>query len=136
MKKTTSGVIIAFFLASLILVALAFFITSLVTNTRSNTPSPVEKAWQLVPLGSSREEAIATLTEEAWYYEPCANEHDNIATDLFFYNSHRYDEADIVVVHYLLAEDGEWQVSWLARCDPADWQVLFQDCIDRSQFED
>ena len=116
-----------------ILVASTFIFGTLRTSLASSPP--IEQARELVSIGMSRDKTIELLSADAWYHQPCQESYPNVATDLFFYNSHRYDKADIVVVHYLLSENGEFQVSSIITCRPPCWQSLFEASIDRTQFE-
>jgi hypothetical protein len=101
--------------------------------------SPLDEARKQVPAGTLRDDAIRVLTEKAWYHQPCPNlvggELETI-TDLFFFGSHKYDKADIVIVtskpvNGIFVVDGD-----LGSFEPYLWQAVYQDCIQRERFED
>ena len=56
--------------------------------------------------------------------------------DLFFYGSHGYDEADIVILGSVLDGD-EYKVTRIGSFDDANpWHTIYANCIDRDRFED
>ncbi len=97
-------------------------------------PSPWKRARELVAIGDTREKAVDVLGSEAWYHEPCYMS-ERVATDLFFYGSHSYDRADIVIVRYV-AEGGEYKVEFIGSFEPNEWHTAYANCIDRDRFED
>lgn len=94
--------------------------------------TPLEKAREQVEIGDLRTDAVTALTAEAWYHQSCYRL-DSIV-DLFFYNSHKYDKADIVIVTSLL-KNKEYRVSDISSFEPYLWHSVYSDCIDRSRFE-
>ena len=93
-------------------------------------PTAVETARSQVPIGTRREEAIETLGATAWYHQPCW---DRI--DLFFYGSHNYDRAEIVILSSKLV-DGVYVVDSIDGFEPNAWHTAYRDCIQRERFED
>ena len=94
---------------------------------------PLERARELVAGGDSRKKAIELLSADAWYHQPCYEGEDG-GIDLFFYGSHGYDSAKIVIVRSR-SEDGEIKVTQIGTYDPSMWQSYFSDCIDEERFE-
>lgn len=96
-------------------------------------PHPLEEAKRLVPIGMFREEAIQILDSEAWYHQECPS--PVRITDLFFYGSHQYDEADIVILESL--PEGEiYRVAHIGTFEPNAWHTAYRDCVRRDKFED
>lgn len=95
--------------------------------------APLEEARDLVDAGDLRDDVVVALGEKAWYHQPC--QYPSSIVDLFFYNSHEYDKADIVIVTSLL-EDEEYRVSNIGSFEPYVWHSTYRDCIDRTEFED
>ena len=114
-------------------VASALCVVVLVCACQSQ-PTTLERARQQVPVGTIRENAIAILSQEAWYHEPCSVD-DVYSTDLFFFGSKKYDEAEIVIVDSRAVE-GVLQVYQVSTFESYAWQGGYRDCIDRSKFED
>lgn len=94
---------------------------------------PLDRARDLVSVGTLRKDAIEILNEEAWYHQPCKNR--SSIDDLFFYGDQRYDKADIVIVRSIL-EDGEYRVYDIGSFEPYAWHTAYADCIDRARFKD
>ena len=136
MKQTFK--IMGISLVNIVLFSAALFAsTELQSKLRESLPpTPLESVRWTASVGRPRDKVIASLSDEAWYYQTCESPYPNITTDLFFYDNHDYDQADIVVVHYLLSDEGIFEVSSASTCAPADWQALYGDCIDRSRFDD
>ena len=86
-------------------------------------------------VGDLRQGAIITLIDDAWYYQPCNGISTDVATDLFFYGSHRYDKAEIVIVDSRL-DGGILRVYQVSSFEPYLWHGVYCDCIDPSLFED
>lgn len=95
--------------------------------------TPLKEAKELVAIGDLRDDAIVTLSMEAWYHQPCRNR--NSIDDLFFYGSQKYDKADIVIVTSVW-EDEKYRVSQVSSLESYAWHAAYQDCIDRNRFED
>lgn len=96
-------------------------------------PPPLERAREQVPIGISREEAIAILSQEAWYHQPCPNR--ITIDDLFFYTSRRLKEAQVVI---LQSEpiDGVYVVYDIGTFDePNAWRAAYRDCLQMDMFE-
>jgi hypothetical protein len=94
--------------------------------------SALENAREAVQVGDAREEAISILEVESWYHQPCKNR--TSIDDLFFYGSHNYDEADIVIVTSI-PENGIYKVSEISSFEPNAWHTAYRDCIDRGKFD-
>jgi len=95
--------------------------------------TPLDKARESVNIGDLREDALPILSVDAWYHQPCQNR--SSIDDLFFYNSHQYDKADIVIVTSVL-EGEEYRVDQISSFEPSAWHAAYQDCINRDRFED
>lgn len=100
--------------------------------------SPVDEARNLVTAGTLRNEAIRVLSEEAWYHQPCQNlvggKLETI-TDLFFFGSHKYDEADIVIVTSKPLNNEFVVAREVGSFEPYLWHSVYGDCIQRDRFE-
>jgi hypothetical protein len=93
-------------------------------------PSALETARSRVSVGTKRDEAIQTLGATSWYHQPCWER-----TDLFFYGSHEYDRAEIVILRSDLV-DGEYVVVSIDGFESYAWQTAYADCIQRGRFEE
>lgn len=93
---------------------------------------PLEMARERLPLGTTREDAIEILNQQAWYHQPCPREDSFI--DLFFFGSHEYEKADIVIVDSRL-EDETYRIVSLSSFEPYAWHTAYKDCIQRDSFE-
>lgn len=96
-------------------------------------PSPLEEARKQVPIGTRRDDAIRILSETAWYHQPCPNR--VTIDDLFFFGSHRYDKAEVVIVGSEPI-DGVFVVYDIGSFEPYAWHATYQDCLQRDRFED
>ena len=96
-------------------------------------PHPTERAAQQVPYGTPRDDAVEILSQEAWYHQPCRR--GVSIKDLFFYGSHRYDKADIVIVDSSPRDEG-YEVVRISTFESYAWHTAYRDCIDRGMFED
>ncbi len=94
--------------------------------------SPLEEARKKVPIGTPREEAIRILNEEAWYHQPCPNQ--VTIDDLFFFGSHKYDEAEVVIVGSEPI-DGVFVVYDVSSFESYAWHTAYQDCLQRDRFD-
>ncbi len=96
-------------------------------------PHPLERAREQVPIGITREEAIAILNQEAWYHQPCPNR--ITIDDLFFYTSRRFKKAQVVIVQSEPVE-GEYRVYDIGTFDePNAWRAAYRDCLQMDLFE-
>lgn len=95
--------------------------------------SPLEEARKQVPIGTLRDDAIKILSEKAWYHQPCPNR--ITIDDLFFYGSHQYDEAEVVIMGSE-PKDGMFVVYDIGSFESYAWHAAYQDCIQRDKFED
>jgi len=91
------------------------------------------RAREQVAIGDLREDAVATLEESAWYYQPC--HYRDLVEDLFFFGSHRYDKAQIVIVSSEI-DEGVYRVYQISSFEPYAWHTAYKDCIDRTRFEE
>ncbi|MBK7200667.1 hypothetical protein [Candidatus Amarolinea dominans] len=105
----------------------------LVTLVAGCYSSPLEEARKQVSVGTLRDDAIRILSEKAWYHQPCPNR--ITIDDLFFFGSHKYDKAEVVIV---TSEPiaGVFVVYDLGSFEPYAWHAAYQDCLQRKQFED
>ena len=97
-------------------------------------PHSVERARELVAIGDTREKAIEILSSVAWYHEPCYVG-EKSSTDLFFFGSHSYGEAEIVILSSVLEGD-EYKVTRISSFESYAWHTAYANCIDRDRFED
>ncbi len=101
--------------------------------------SPVDEARNQVSAGTLRDEAIRILSEEAWYHQPCPNlvggKLETI-TDLFFFGSHKYDKADIVIVTSESVNNEFVVAREVGSFEPYLWHSVYGNCIQRDRFED
>ena len=95
--------------------------------------TPLQQARNLVNIGDLRDDAITNLGVDAWYHQPCKNRYS--IDDLFFYGSHKYDKAYIVIVTSVLDSE-EYRVSQISSFEPYAWQSAYRDCIDLNKFTD
>lgn len=100
---------------------------------------PYEKYKEIILPGQEREEAIKGLQEAAWYHQACPRgtptAKDFFVADLFFFGSHKYDKAEIlIVVSY--PKENKLIVDHLGTFEPNAWQTGYADCIQRDQFEE
>jgi hypothetical protein len=86
-----------------------------------------------VPVGTSRGDAIAILSQKAWYHQACPDQGG--FTDLFFFGSHQYDKADIVIVDSMPRGEGH-EVVMISTFESYAWHTAYKDCFDRDMFED
>jgi hypothetical protein len=107
-------------------------LTLLVLLVAACRPSPLEEARKQVPVGTPREDAIKILSEKAWYHQECPNR--VTIDDLFFYGSHRYDQAEVVIVRSEPV-NGVFVVYDLGSFEPYAWHAAYQDCLQRDRFE-
>ncbi len=116
-----------------ILTALVY-LAALVVITGCSNASSWEKAMEETKPGMARSEVVAKLTAEAWYYQPCPRR--SHTEDLFFFDSHQYDRARIVIVAYRPDSTGELKVDSVATFDDYAWHAPYADCVQRDKFED
>ena len=93
-----------------------------------------ERAMENTKPGMLRSEVVSKLALEAWYHQPCPR--GSVFVDLFFFGSHQYDLARIVIVIYTLDSTGEMKVDRVGSFDDYAWQASFSDCVQRDRFED
>lgn len=94
--------------------------------------TPLTEARTAVPIGTRREEAIRILSEKAWLYQDCT-----IYTgreDLFFFGSHNYRWAYIVIVRYDGDSKEQFTVRKISSLESGWWQGSYSYCIDESRF--
>jgi hypothetical protein len=95
--------------------------------------SPLEKAKSQIDIGMARNRAVDILERDSWYHQVCPYR-GVVVHDLFFYGSHRYDYADIIIV-LSVQEDGEYEVDSFGSFEPYIWQARYEDCIQQDKFE-
>lgn len=94
---------------------------------------PLEEAKNKVQVGMLRDDAVSILGQKAWYYQPCPNR--GSVDDLFFYGSHKYDSADIVILNSF-PDQGIYHVTGLGTfTEPNAWHAAYRDCLDENRFE-
>lgn len=109
------------------------FVSLLLTLVTACRSQPLEQARQQISIGTPREEAVQILSARAWYYQPCPRQ--TIVDDLFFFGSHKYDEADLVIVTSALDKDGNYRVRQISSFEPYAWHAAYKDCVDVHRFE-
>lgn len=94
---------------------------------------PLAEPLKLVHVGMLREDAVRALSEKSWYHQECPP--DQADNDLFFFGSHKYDEAAILIVssHPI---NGVFVVYAVGSFEPYAWHAAYQDCLQRDRFED
>ena len=95
-------------------------------------PSPLEKAQSQIDVGMARDRAVEILEQDSWYHQVC--DYRASIHDLFFYRSHHYDRADIVIV-INQEEDGKYKVISVGTFESYLWQASYRDCIQLDKFE-
>lgn len=79
-----------------------------------------------------RENAVAVLQQVAWYYQPC--DRADFVDDLFFFGSHKWDSASILIVSSRL-NGQDLRVVDVSSFDEANaWHTAFADCLQRDKF--
>jgi len=121
----------------LIAFGLLILVSSLIFGCRIQFEADsLRRARELVAIGDSREKAIELLGVEAWYHQPCERMGGEVIKDLFFYGSHSYDRANIVILRSVY-DGNEYKVTSIGSFDDANpWHTIYADCIDRDRFED
>jgi hypothetical protein len=93
---------------------------------------PLDEPSRSVKKGMSRDEAIAVLESQAWYYQPCPN--NGGMNDLFFFGSHEWDSASTLIVSSRLSGE-EMRVFDVSSFDEANaWHAEFRSCLQRDKF--
>lgn len=110
------------------------YLAALAITAGCSDTSNWAKAMKETKPGMSRSEVVAKLTTEAWYYQPCPN--GPYTVDLFFFDSHQYDRARIVIVRSLPDSMGALKVVRVSTFDDYAWQGAYSDCVQRDKFED
>lgn len=98
--------------------------------------SAVGRARQQVKPGMSREYAVDLLSKQSWYYQPCSSKPISTATvlvDLFFFESHDYDKAEILILESRIDTTG-FSVEGIWGFEPYAWQASYKNCIKREMF--
>jgi hypothetical protein len=92
----------------------------------------IDKVRLQVPNGTTRDMAIALLSDRAWYHQSCPNE--NSIDDLFFYDDQRYDTNDVIIVTSII-RNGVYIVGLVSTFDePSAWHAAYRDCVDINRF--
>ena len=103
----------------LVVICLLILVSLLIFGCRGEVrPNPLKRARELVAIGDSREKAIDLLGVEAWYHQPCKHMEGESIKDLFFYGSHGYDEARIVILGSVF-DGAEYKVTSIGSFDDA-----------------
>ena len=95
----------------------------------------VYEAKERIPIGTLRDAALELIPNGFWHHEICDRSADVVITDLFFYDSHRFDEAEILIVKSQNIS-GTYQIDTIGGFEPYAWHAAYQDCYDRSKFLD
>jgi hypothetical protein len=61
-------------------------------------------------VGTLRPQVIEVLGKVSWYHQACIYK-DEVVEDLFFYGSHKYDQAEVFIVDYKKLGENQWEVS-------------------------
>ena len=104
----------------------------LVTTACASRVMPYETYKDVILPGMEREKAIEVLQKSAWYYQECPR--GDYVEDLFFFGSHHYDRAEILIVDSDLTVSPS-TVRGIGTFDPYAWHTAYADCIEREQFE-
>jgi hypothetical protein len=101
--------------------------------------SPYELYSTAIQPGMSRATAIQIIGGSAWYHQDCSYGEEGsenfVIDDLFFFGSHQYDEADILIIVSRVHQD-ELVVDLLGTYEPNAWHTAYRDCVQRDRFED
>lgn len=93
---------------------------------------PYEQFKKVIQPGMERATAIKQLQKSAWYYQECRRQ--GYIEDLFFFGSHQYNEAEILIVDSI-PKDDRWVVREIGTFEPYAWHTAYADCIQRDRFE-
>jgi hypothetical protein len=74
------------------------------------------------------------LEQKAWYSQPCQRVDESI-TDLFFFGSREFDQAELVTVRSV-REGTQYKVDRIGHLEPSAWQGDYADCIQRDKFDE
>ena len=91
--------------------------------------SPITRVHAAVPIGMPQDDAVLVLEQLAWYHQTCDD-----STDLFFFDNHDYDDTTIVIMDSNL-QDGQYCVASFSTFESYAWHTVYDDCVDRSQFD-
>jgi hypothetical protein len=94
---------------------------------------PLIEARALVPIGTPRDETIKILSARSWYYQDCTR--GGGGSDLFFFGSHKYEKAFIVIVNYNGSHRSGFTVGAIGSLENYAWHAPYADCIDQSRFD-
>ena len=99
---------------------------------------PYEHFKAMIKPGMERSEAVKLLQASAWYYQMCPRKSiepkSNFVADLFFFGSHQYDKAEIVIV-ISYPENDKLIVDQIGTFEPYAWHTGYADCIQRDRFD-
>ena len=118
---------LALLVGGTVIMVVAFSISSNISAdalpiaTATVTVLPLDR----VQVGDSKEDAISTLSEGAWYYADCRDMGLNDA--VFFYGPEN-DRADIVWVKFIIV-DGQVKVRDIYELEEDYWLNLLRDCV-------
>jgi hypothetical protein len=112
--------------------SLMLLLISLVTTACTTHEMPYETYKDRIRPGMEREKAIEVLQESAWYYQECPR--GDYVEDLFFFGSHRYDRAEILIVDSDLTVSPS-TVRGIGTFEPYAWHTAYADCIEQERFE-
>lgn len=114
---------------------LLFWLALFSVTSCANLPKgPLGQASEVIAIGTPRDVAIQQVPDGYWYHEECSFS-DQVIDDLFFYGSHSYDKAQIVIVVSERMDD-VFRVKQIADFEPNAWHTAYASCIDRDKFED
>lgn len=101
--------------------------------------TPIEQYGDVIQPGMRRTEVIALLQQPAWYHQECSRKApssiDFQMDDLFFFGSHNYDQAEILIIRSVVKDD-ELIVDVVGTLESYAWHTAYADCIQRDRFEE
>jgi len=110
----------------------------LITTACEPRVMPYEEYKDVILPGMDREEAIKVLQETAWYHQECPYTNPESGNffihDLFFFGSHHYDEAELLIVVSYQREH-KLSIDHIGTFEPYAWHTAYADCIERERFE-
>lgn len=121
------------------LLAAIFIFTITACNTYSAatvSKTALDRVQEQIKPGMKREDAVALLSKQAWYHQPCPTNLTpewSAVSDLFFFENHDYDRAEIVIVTSYSAQYG-LTVTDVVSFEPQIWQVAYENCLKREMF--
>lgn len=101
--------------------------------------TPIEQYEDAIQPGMKRAEVIELLQQAAWYHQECPrgtpSSTQYFVSDLFFFGSHEYDQAEILIIRSVVKHD-ELIIDVVGTLESYAWHTAYADCIQRDRFEE